>query len=141
MAITIKVPVSELKKLSICEHVEDALKNDPENAYTASGIMIEVFGVKKSAIENKPFKEWGEDQKLGKLPTLYGRIRNCLEKSVEAGSVLKKHDGKRDLYWWNKNVHKNEAAAVEEFYSKVRKQAYGNQEPMKKFIKEEPPIE
>lgn len=92
----IKVPVKSLEREDVCAKVEAKLAQDPENAYTVSGMMVEVFGVKESDIENKPFSAW----KKG-LPTLYGRIDRCLKKLKEAGKVnCKKHE--RAWVYWHK---------------------------------------
>lgn len=104
MALTIKVPVSEITGVDFCEKIEDKLFSDKKNAYTVCGIMVDVFGVKPELFENKPFKEWKEDPKYGKTTTMYSKIRNCLTRSVKKGVILTKRQGKKDLYWWNPKV-------------------------------------
>ena len=98
MGLTIKLPVKKLEGKSTCEQVEELLHKDPESAYNVGGIMITFFGAKESEI-NRPFRDWPR-----KLPTLYSRIRNCLEKMVQEGKVNKKREGKADYYWLKKKV-------------------------------------
>lgn len=95
MSVKIKIPVESVEKEDVCTKVEEALKKDKENAYTISGLMIEVFRVKKDDIENKPFSAW----KKG-LPTLYSRIGNCLRKLEKTGKVKSRKHEKAFVYWY-----------------------------------------
>ena len=96
MGLTIKIPIKKIEGKSVCDQVEELFKEDNQNAYNVGGIMITKFGVKESEIHNKPFKDW----KKG-LPTMYSRIRNCLEKMVKGGRANKKKEGRADYYWLN----------------------------------------
>lgn len=91
-----KVPVKNLDKENVYVKVEETLRNDPENAYTTSGIMLESFEVKEEDIHNKSFKDW----KKG-LPTLYGRIDRVLKRMVKEEKAKVTKDGKAWVYWWN----------------------------------------
>jgi hypothetical protein len=93
---TIKVSVKEVEESQdVCAQVSETLKNDPKNAYTIGGLMITAFGVKQSDISNKSFSEWKEGQ-----PTLYSRIRKCLDKAVALGKVKQKKHKRAMVYWW-----------------------------------------
>ena len=91
----IKVPVKDIEKEDILDKVKNALEHDSENAYTVSGLMVEVFGVKQKDIHNKPFSAW----KKG-LPALYGRIDRCLRKLNERGIIERRKHGKAWVYWY-----------------------------------------
>ena len=97
MSMTIKIPVEDAEKGSVCEKVEEALRNDRKNAYTISGLMVTSFGVKESDIESKPFSQWKKGQ-----PSLYTKIRICLEKLVKEGKVKNIKKSKAVVYWWGK---------------------------------------
>ncbi len=90
--------LKEVKKEDVCAKVEKRLRTDKENAYTIAGLMTEVFDVKDKAIENKPFKDWDKG-----LPTLYTRIRLCLEKLKKQGKVDSKKHSKAWIYWWTRS--------------------------------------
>ncbi|MEM3811652.1 MAG: hypothetical protein QXS81_05280 [Candidatus Micrarchaeaceae archaeon] len=93
--MTKKIPVDQIRENSIEEVVESTLKNDPKNAYTILGLMVEKFGVKESDIASKPFNLW----KKG-MPTMYTKIRLSLERLVKEGKVKKQKVGKAQVYWW-----------------------------------------
>jgi len=93
--MTKKIPVAEINKKTTESIVEDTLKNDPKNAYTILGLMVEKFGVKESEIASKPFNQW----KKG-MPTMYTKIRLSLEKLVKEGKVKKQKVSKAQVYWW-----------------------------------------
>lgn len=93
--VKIKVPVRELVKENMYDKIVKTLKDDPENAYTTSGIMIESFGVKEDEIYGKAFKDW----KKG-LPTMYGRIDRNLRQLVKEGKAKVAKNGKAWVYWW-----------------------------------------
>lgn len=96
MTMTIKVPVKEVEgKESISGIVEKTLKNDQSNAYSISGLMVTAFGVKESDIHSKPFSQWKSGQ-----PSMYTRIRLCLEKLVSEGRAKKMKKSKAMVYWW-----------------------------------------
>jgi hypothetical protein len=96
MPLTIKVPVKEIKaNRPVCETVEEKLKADPQNGYTVMGLMVECYNVKESEINGKPFKQW----KKG-YPSLYTRIRTCLEKLYKAEKVGKSKQKQAYVYWW-----------------------------------------
>lgn len=95
MSLKIKVPVKKIRKENVCEKVEKTLKNDPENAYTIMGLMIENFGVKEEEILGKSFSDWPKE-----YPTLYSRIRRCLDELVEKNKIDMTKDGKAYVYWW-----------------------------------------
>ncbi len=96
MGMTIKIPVKELKEMDACGKVTQKLKENRDNAYTISGLMVEVFGVKEKDIHNKPFGAWAKG-----LPSLYTRIRICLEKLQKQGLVKSVKYGKAMMYYWN----------------------------------------
>lgn len=98
MPLKIKVPVSELEKSNVCEIVRKTLESDSNNAYTIMGLMVEKFGVKENEILGKPFSQW----KRG-YPTMYTRIRKCLEQLKEKGLLKSKKHEKAEVYWWNKS--------------------------------------
>ena len=58
--------------------------------------MINVFGVKQGDMGGG-FTKWKQD-----LPTMYSRIRTCLEKLSQEGKVIKKRQGRADYYYWAK---------------------------------------
>ena len=93
--MTKKIPVDQIRENSIEDIVIEALKNDPKNAYTILGLMVDEFGIKESDIASKPFNLW----KKG-LPTMYTKIRLTLERLVKEGKVKKQKVGKAQLYWW-----------------------------------------
>ena len=93
----IKIPIKDLEKDDIYSKVEETLKNDYENAYTISGIMVQSFGVKQSDIENKPFSSWKKGQ-----PTLYGRVDRTLRRLVKEGKAKCRKHEKAMVYWWIK---------------------------------------
>lgn len=92
-----KILVKDLEKDDVYSKVEETLENDPQNAYTIVGIMIESFGVKKSDIENKPFSNWKKGQ-----PTLYGRIDRTLRRLVNEGKAKCRKHERAMVYWWVK---------------------------------------
>jgi len=94
-----KVPVSELEKNNICEVVRETLESDPTNAYTIMGLMVEKFKVKENEILGKPFSQWKSGH-----PTLYSRIRKCLDQMQKEGVVKKGKHEKADVYWWKKRI-------------------------------------
>ncbi|MEK6833120.1 MAG: hypothetical protein AABY32_03660 [Nanoarchaeota archaeon] len=94
----IKIPVQEIQKEDICSKVENKLKSDKGNAYTISGLMIELFKVKKEDINNKPFSNW----KKG-LPTMYSRISRCLRRLEGLGKINSRKHEKAFVYWWVKD--------------------------------------
>ena len=97
MPLTIKVPVKEIKaNRPVCETVEEKLKADAANGYTVMGFMVEYFGVKEADINGVPFKDWKKGQ-----PSLYTRIRTCLERLHKEGKVGKSKRGQAFVYWWN----------------------------------------
>ncbi len=97
MVITRKKSVKEIKaNRPVCETVEEKLKSDPDNGYTIQGLMIECFNVKEDDMDGKPFGMW----KKG-LPSLYTRVRTCLERGVEEGRINKTKQSRAGLYWWN----------------------------------------
>ncbi len=93
--MTKKIPVDQIREMSIEDTVRETLKNDPKNAYTILGLMVDKFGIKESDIASKPFNQW----KKG-LPTMYTKIRLALEKLVKEGKVRKQKVGKAQAYWW-----------------------------------------
>ena len=98
MPLTIKVPVKDLKgNRPVCQTVEEKLKSDPENAYSAMGLMVECFGVKESDILGVPWTKWKKGQ-----PSLYSRIRVCAERLYREGKVGKDKEKQAIVYWWKK---------------------------------------
>jgi DNA-binding transcriptional regulator PaaX len=93
--ITKKIPVDQIKERSIEDTVRETLKNDPKNAYTILGLMVEKFGIKESDIASKPFNQWRKG-----LPTMYTKIRLALDRLVKEGKVRKQKVGKAYVYWW-----------------------------------------
>ena len=57
--------------------------------------MIDVFGVKEKDIKNKPFSYWPKG-----VPSLYTRIRLCLEKLQKNGYVKSMKHGRAWVYHW-----------------------------------------
>ena len=96
MTVKKKVPVKDLNKSNIYELIEGKLRGDPDNAYTIAGLMIEVFGVKESQIENRPFRDWPKG-----LPTLYSQINRCLANLKSKGFIKSVKHGKAWVYWWS----------------------------------------
>lgn len=95
MGLKIKVPVSEVRSKGTCEIVEETLRSDPKNAYTIMGLMVEKFNVREQDVLGKSFSNW----KPG-LPSMYTRIRTCLEKMHKEGKVNKRKHEKAFVYWW-----------------------------------------
>ena len=97
MAVKIKIPVKTLEKEDICAKIENVLQKDKDNAYTISGLMIEVFKIRKEDIENKPFSAWRNG-----LPTLYSRISRCLRRLEKLGKIKSTKHEKAFVYWYIK---------------------------------------
>lgn len=95
MGLTKKIPVKELQTKDTYSRILEQLRSDPENAYTISGLMIDVFGVKEKDIKNKPFSYWPKG-----VPSLYTRIRLCLEKLQKNGYVKSMKHGRAWVYHW-----------------------------------------
>lgn len=96
MVIKVKVQVKEVEgSENVCQKVLNTLESDSANAYTVGGLMIEKFGVKEKDIDGLSFKDWKPGH-----PTLYSRIKKCLERSVVAGRVKKAKHGRAYVYWW-----------------------------------------
>ena len=95
MGMTIKVPVKDLQKEDTCAKVRGYLANDPDNAYTISGLIVRIFGIKEGDIHNKPFRDWPKG-----MPSLYTRIRLCLNKLINDGEVKVIKHGKAWVYHW-----------------------------------------
>ena len=96
MGLTIKKPVKEIKaSRPVCEIVAERLKSDPDNGYTIMGLMVECFNVKETEMNGKPFSSWRKG-----LPSLYTRVRLCLERLVKEGKVDKAKQERAGLYWW-----------------------------------------
>jgi hypothetical protein len=97
--MTRKVPVAEIEEKGSMSSVEEivraTLANDPKNAYTIMGIMVEKFDVEEDAIASLPFNQWGKG-----LPSLYTRVRLALEKLVRDGEAKKGKSGRAQVYWW-----------------------------------------
>lgn len=91
----IKVPVKDLKKENVGRMIEEKLKGDIEHAYTITGLLVELFNIKMTDIENKSFRDWPKG-----IPTKYTKIRLHLEKLVRSGLVEKNMDGRAGVYWW-----------------------------------------
>ncbi len=94
MGFTKKVPVTEVEGDSVEDVVLRTLREDPTNAYTIMGIMVEKFGVKESEVNGKPFSQW----KKG-YPSLYTKIRIALQRAAREGKVQSKKHGKAVVYW------------------------------------------
>lgn len=95
MGITKKISVKELRTKDTYSRVLEQLKSDPENAYTISGLMIDVFGIKEKDINNKSFSNWPKG-----VPSLYTRIRICLEKLQKNGYVKSVKHSRAWVYYW-----------------------------------------
>ncbi len=96
MGLTIKKSVKDIKaNRPVCETVEQKLRLDPDNGYSVMGLMVECFDVRESDINGKPFKSWKKGH-----PSLYTRIRTCLERLHKAGRVEKSKQERAFLYWW-----------------------------------------
>ena len=96
MSLKIKVPVADLEKNNVCEMVRKKLESDPKNAYTIMGLMVEL-GVKEDDIRGKPFSQWKKGQ-----PTMYSRIRKCLEQLQVDGIIKASKHQRADVFWWGK---------------------------------------
>jgi len=95
----IKIPVSELRKTSSFDKIKEALQKNPKDAYTISGLLVEVLGIKKADIENKTFSDWPKG-----VPSKYTKVRLYLEKLCSQGLVKRdKHERAWVYYWSNKN--------------------------------------
>lgn len=92
----IRVAVKDLEREDDCSKVEEALRKDPENAYTISGLMVTVFGVKQEDIHNKSFSAWKKGQ-----PALYARIDRCLRNMAKFKKANCRRHGRAMVYWWN----------------------------------------
>jgi len=90
-----KIPIKDLDKEDACIKVEHKLQNDPDNAYTISGLIVKVFGIKESQIENKPFRDWPKG-----VSGLYSRINNCLIKLKAEGYVKSIKHERAWVYYW-----------------------------------------
>ena len=90
------IPVKELINEDTAAKIEETLKNDPENAYTISWIMVKTFGINQKDIENKSFSKWKDGQSA-----LYARIDRHLRKMVQLGKVKCKKHERAMVYWWN----------------------------------------
>ncbi len=97
----IKIPIKELEKDDVFTKVEETLKNDPKNAYTIIGIMIETFKVKPEDVENKSFSSWRKG-----LPTMYSRIGRSLKKLEMLGKIKSKKHERAWVYWWVEPIKK-----------------------------------
>ena len=97
MTVKIKVPVREVENSpNIKNVILETLRNDPKNAYTISGFMIEKFGFQKDDIDNRPFSKWPKG-----APTMYSRIRQTLEKLKREGQIKSTKHEKAVVYWWS----------------------------------------
>lgn len=94
VGITIKIPKKELETNDTYEKVKRHLKNNPDYAYTRSGLLVEIYNHKPENL-NAPFKDWPEG-----APSQYTRIRLSLEKLENEGSIESRKQGKKFLYWW-----------------------------------------
>jgi hypothetical protein len=92
--ITIKIPRSQLESNDVDEKIKGHLRNNPENAYTIGGLMVEVFGANAEDL-NAPFKDWPKG-----MPSLYTKIRHVLEKLKADGTIDSKKRGKGYFYFW-----------------------------------------
>jgi hypothetical protein len=81
-------------RVSVESKVELLLSENPEDAYTINGILIEAFGVDAKDLHG-PWSQWP-----GKLPTLYGRVRRTLDRLVVAGKVTKAKNGPASFWAW-----------------------------------------
>lgn len=96
LSLTIKLPVKELERTSVCDKVMETLRSDPHNAYTLMGLLVVRFEVKEHEILGKPFSQWRKG-----IPSLYGKIKWCLDRAVNENRVIRKKRGKAVFYWWN----------------------------------------
>ncbi len=92
--ITIKIPRSQLESNDVHEKVKQHLRKNPEDAYTISGLMVEIFGANAKDL-NAPFKYWPKG-----MPSLYTRIRLVLEKLKAERIIDSKKRGKGYFYFW-----------------------------------------
>lgn len=97
MGMKIKVPVRDLQKEDACGKVRSYLANDPDNAYTVSGLLVKIFGVEEEDILSKPFRDWPKG-----VPSLYTRIRICLNKLIKDGEVKVEKHGRAWVYYWTR---------------------------------------
>lgn len=118
--MTRKVPVDKVERESagsVEEVVRETLANDPRNAYTILGLMVEKFGVKEEAIASKPFNKWPKTLVMGyKLPSLYTKIRLALETLVERGYAKKSTSGRAQVYWWVDQSISGKLAEVKRYH-------------------------
>jgi len=92
--ITIKIPRSQLESNNVVDKIKKHLQENPEDAYTIMGLMVEIYGIDKDKL-NGPFSTWPEG-----APSLYTRIRLTLEKLKAQGLVDSKKRGKAQFYFW-----------------------------------------
>ena len=92
--ITIRIPKRELETNDTYEKVKEELKNNPEYAYTRSGLVVEIYNHKREDL-NASFKDWPEG-----APSQYTRVRLSLKKLENEGLIESRKQGKKFLYWW-----------------------------------------
>jgi len=103
MAITLKIPISKVNKKNptrVYEIVKETLREDSKNAYTVMGIMVEKFGVKKSDLEGKSWRQW--PKKPFSHVYLYQKIRKSLRRLEKEGRIETAKEGMSFVYWWKK---------------------------------------
>jgi len=92
--ITIKIPRSQLESNNVVDKIKKHLQENPKDAYTIMGLMVEIYGIDKDKL-NGPFSTWPEG-----APSLYTRIRLALEKLKAEGIVDSKKQGRAQFYFW-----------------------------------------
>jgi hypothetical protein len=92
--ITIKIPRKELETVSTYERVKAHLKKHTDYAYTRSGLLVEIYGYNKHAL-NTSFANWPEG-----APIQYNRIRLSLKRLEKEDLIQSKKQGRKFLYWW-----------------------------------------
>lgn len=95
MALLIKVPVKDLNpEQNVFEIVKRALRDDPKNAYTVQGIMIEKFGVGEKHLHGK-FEDREQDHNA-----LYSKVSQALKKLVQQGYAGFDKQERAFVYFW-----------------------------------------
>ena len=94
MNITIKKPINEVNEEPIKKVILKHLADNSKQAYTITGLMIEVGKCSKQHLEND---EWAIEDGV-----LYRKIRKALNELLEDKSIIRKITGKQNFYWINK---------------------------------------
>jgi hypothetical protein len=92
--LAVKIPKNALAAVSTEEKVVSLLRDNPEDAYTVNGILMEGFDVEPENLRGT-WVDWP-----GKLPTQYAAVRRVLDRLHSQGKVTKKKRGKAIFWAW-----------------------------------------